>query len=182
MSHEDGDCETGSECFSEGSCYSTVFYSTAGGSYDEFRFQQEVELEEIKVCGGKEEDEEDKDCRICHLNLEESPEVAIELGCSCKDDLAVAHKSCAELWFTIKGNKTCEICNSVAHNVTVLNEQPELGQTQQQSESNEVVVAIPSTASENQSCWQGHRVLNFLLGCMVLAFAVSWLFHFNVSA
>uniref|UniRef100_A0A804HM91 RING-CH-type domain-containing protein n=1 Tax=Musa acuminata subsp. malaccensis TaxID=214687 RepID=A0A804HM91_MUSAM len=50
----------------------------------------------------------DKDCRICHLNLEEAaPEsgVQILLGCSCKNDLAIAHKLCAEKWFKIKGNK-----------------------------------------------------------------------------
>lgn len=50
----------------------------------------------------------DNDCRICHLNLEEAaPEsgVQILLGCSCKNDLAIAHKLCAEKWFKIKGNK-----------------------------------------------------------------------------
>ncbi|XP_022841416.1 uncharacterized protein LOC111365233 [Olea europaea var. sylvestris] len=59
---------------------------------------------EIKVHFEKVE----RDCRICHLSLvSSSPEsgVAIELGCSCKDDLAAAHKHCAETWFKIKGNK-----------------------------------------------------------------------------
>ncbi|KAL4386351.1 hypothetical protein GQ457_09G030190 [Hibiscus cannabinus] len=35
----------------------------------------------------------------------------------CKDDLAAAHKHCAEAWFKIKGNRTCEICGSTARNV-----------------------------------------------------------------
>lgn len=59
---------------------------------------------EIKVSLAKVE----KDCRICHMGLESSSHesgVAIELGCSCKDDLAAAHKQCAETWFKIKGNK-----------------------------------------------------------------------------
>ncbi|KAL0333238.1 UNVERIFIED_CONTAM: hypothetical protein Sangu_1480000 [Sesamum angustifolium] len=50
----------------------------------------------------------ERDCRICHLSLVSSSPgsgVAIELGCSCKDDLAAAHKHCAETWFKIKGNK-----------------------------------------------------------------------------
>uniref|UniRef100_A0A7N0TUC0 RING-CH-type domain-containing protein n=1 Tax=Kalanchoe fedtschenkoi TaxID=63787 RepID=A0A7N0TUC0_KALFE len=51
----------------------------------------------------------ERDCRICHLSLESSdradPDLAIVLGCSCKDDLAAAHKQCAEAWFKIKGNK-----------------------------------------------------------------------------
>lgn len=50
----------------------------------------------------------EKDCRICHLSLESANQesgIPIELGCSCKDDLAAAHKQCAEAWFKIKGNK-----------------------------------------------------------------------------
>ncbi|KAI7993655.1 hypothetical protein LOK49_LG11G01141 [Camellia lanceoleosa] len=49
-------------------------------------------VREIKVHLGRVE----RDCRICQLSLETTnPEsgIAIELGCSCKDDLA-AHKSC----------------------------------------------------------------------------------------
>ncbi|MED6122708.1 hypothetical protein PIB30_042424 [Stylosanthes scabra] len=50
----------------------------------------------------------ERDCRICHLSMDmtnhESGGSPIELGCSCKDDLAAAHKHCAEAWFKIKGN------------------------------------------------------------------------------
>jgi len=51
-----------------------------------------------------------RSCRICHLSFDGSgsnPEsgFTIELGCSCKDDLAAAHKHCAEAWFKIRGNK-----------------------------------------------------------------------------
>ncbi|KAF5747597.1 hypothetical protein HS088_TW05G00322 [Tripterygium wilfordii] len=123
----------GSHCFpdaEEGSCYSQ-FYSTTGGSYDEYSFacvdpeiggcmsesrrassvsdcSVEVGVEggppEMKVHLAKVE----RDCRICHLGLESNSHesgVPIELGCSCKDDLAAAHKRCAEAWFKIKGNK-----------------------------------------------------------------------------
>jgi|UniRef100_A0A2N9IQT5 hypothetical protein len=68
----------------------------------------EVDLEcgvaEAKVHLAKVE----RDCRICHLSMDATnPEsgIPIELGCSCKDDLAAAHKQCAEAWFKIKGNK-----------------------------------------------------------------------------
>ncbi|XP_063940318.1 uncharacterized protein LOC108201810 isoform X2 [Daucus carota subsp. sativus] len=52
----------------------------------------------------------ERDCRICQLSVEmdaahQENGIAIELGCSCKDDLAAAHKHCAEAWFKIKGNK-----------------------------------------------------------------------------
>lgn len=119
----------GSMCFSDaddGSSYSR-FYSTNGGSYDDYSFacvsdvpvdsgrassatDCSVEVEtttgvpEIKVHLAKVE----RDCRICHMGLEsESHEsgAPIELGCSCKDDLAAAHKHCAEAWFKIKGNR-----------------------------------------------------------------------------
>jgi RING-variant domain len=54
-------------------------------------------------------EKEEKNCRICHLSLLEGsgPETGtgIVLGCSCKDDLAAAHRQCAETWFKIKGNK-----------------------------------------------------------------------------
>ena len=59
---------------------------------------------EVKVHLAKVE----RDCRICHLSLDTTNHesgIPIELGCSCKDDLAAAHKHCAEAWFKIKGNK-----------------------------------------------------------------------------
>lgn len=133
--HRRSDASAGdaSVCFSdaeEGSCYSQ-FYSTTGGSYDEYSHARgsdeeidggsdsrrvssvsdcsvEVVIEngvpEIKVHLAKVE----RDCRICHLGLvsdshESGP--PIELGCSCKNDLAAAHRQCAEAWFKIKGNK-----------------------------------------------------------------------------
>lgn len=115
-----------------GSCYSQ-FFSTTGGSYDENSFacvsdaalsrrvssvssasdcsieiESEVGEIEIKVHLDINKVEGEKDCRICHLGLESNSHesgIAIQLGCSCKDDLAVAHKQCAEAWFKIKGNK-----------------------------------------------------------------------------
>ncbi|XP_039070520.1 uncharacterized protein LOC120217504 [Hibiscus syriacus] len=113
-------------CYSdadEGSCYSQ-FYSTTSddcGSDVEIGdvsgsgrvssasdcsvvVQIQNGANEIKVHLAKVE----KDCRICHLGLESNNHEsggAIELGCSCKDDLAAAHKHCAEAWFKIRGNK-----------------------------------------------------------------------------
>ncbi|KAM7265901.1 hypothetical protein ACFE04_003584 [Oxalis oulophora] len=141
----------------------------------------------------KEEDDDDdvvvvveRDCRICHLGLESNSHesgIPIELGCSCKDDLAAAHKHCAEVWFKIKGNKTCEICHSVARNVVGANE---VESADQLTEGNTASATSATSASvpqsETRSFWQGHRFLNFLLACMVFAFVISWLFHFNVPS
>ncbi|KAJ6800780.1 uncharacterized protein M6B38_201955 [Iris pallida] len=41
----------------------------------------------------------------------------IDLGCSCKNDLALAHYACALKWFINHGSTKCEICGSVAKNV-----------------------------------------------------------------
>lgn len=194
----------------EGSCYSQ-FYSTNGGSYDEYSFARvydpeignvsesrraslssesdcsvEVEIEsgvpEIKVQLAKVE----RDCRICHLGLESNSHesgVPIELGCSCKDELGAAHKNCAEAWFKIRGNKTCEICHSIAQNVfgsTDAESTEHSNETNNGTAAGTVLAAVP--AAESRSFWHGHRFLNFLLACMVFAFVLSWLFHFNVPS
>ncbi|CAL0307612.1 unnamed protein product [Lupinus luteus] len=126
----------------------------------------------------------ERDCRICHLSMDmtnHESETPIELGCSCKDDLAAAHKHCAEAWFKIKGNKTCEICGSIALNVAGANE---VQITEQWNEVNDasIVQTGPAPPAETRSFWKGHRFLNFLLACMVFAFVISWLFHFNVPS
>ncbi|KAK9061101.1 hypothetical protein SSX86_018281 [Deinandra increscens subsp. villosa] len=134
----------------------------------------------------------ERDCRICHLSLdltnqdsENENGIPIELGCSCKEDLAAAHKHCAEAWFKIKGNKTCEICGSIAQNVAGANEAELM---EQWNEANDVMSlgtapgGTTNATSDNHNFWQGHRFLNFLLACMVFAFVISWLFHFNVPS
>ncbi|EOA21552.1 hypothetical protein CARUB_v10001959mg [Capsella rubella] len=128
----------------------------------------------------------ERDCRICHMSLDAAnleSGVPIELGCSCKADLAAAHKHCAETWFKIKGNKICEVCGSIAGNVVGI---VEVESEECLNEENGVVNPALRTAgprlAEARSFWQGHRFLNFLLACMVFAFVISWLFHFNVPS
>uniref|UniRef100_A0A0A9D844 RING-CH-type domain-containing protein n=1 Tax=Arundo donax TaxID=35708 RepID=A0A0A9D844_ARUDO len=41
----------------------------------------------------------------------------MDLGCSCKNDLALAHYACALKWFISHGSTVCEICGNVAANV-----------------------------------------------------------------
>ncbi|KDP24520.1 hypothetical protein JCGZ_25084 [Jatropha curcas] len=201
-----------SDAEDDGSCYSQ-FYSTTGGSYDDYSFASvsdpeitdgvvldsrrvssvsdysvEVEIEngngvaEMKVQLAKVE----RDCRICHLGLESNSHESgapIELGCSCKDDLAAAHKQCAEAWFKIKGNKTCEICHSIARNVVGVNDIETVEQSNEPNNATTAAaVSVSVPHSETRSFWHGHRFLNFLLACMVFAFVISWLFHFNVPS
>ncbi|KAL1804698.1 hypothetical protein ACET3Z_027766 [Daucus carota] len=138
------------------------------------------EAQELKVHSEKVE----RDCRICQMSLDfddgdQDSGVPIELGCSCKDDLAAAHKHCAEAWFKIKGNKTCEICNSVAHNVVGPND---VESAEHANETTAAASAPSSSTRETRTCLNGHRFLNFLLACMVFAFVISWLFHFNIPS
>ncbi|CAI9266208.1 unnamed protein product [Lactuca saligna] len=138
----------------------------------------------------------EKQCRICHLNFEASDVDQaededdggggcggggpIELGCNCKGDLGAAHKQCAETWFKIKGNMTCEICGAIAQNVGG-DQTNEASNATVETEAAERSATGPMVvATEPRNFWQGRRIMNILLGCMVFAFIISWLFHFNV--
>ncbi|XP_076900045.1 uncharacterized protein LOC143554070 [Bidens hawaiensis] len=168
------DLECGEQCFSDAEEDGSCFYSTCGDD------------PEIECSVG---DQSIKDCRICHLSLVgDGDGDAFELGCCCKNDLAAAHKHCAETWFKIKGNKTCEICNSIVSNLNEMQMTPSVGVM--------VDVNVEATTTHSSStargggrgrfggggCINGHRLLNFILACLVFAFVVSWLFHFNIPS
>ncbi|KAJ1386729.1 Zinc finger, RING-CH-type [Sesbania bispinosa] len=72
----------------------------------EFSVEEDLDgvVPDVKVHLAKVE----RDCRIFNLSMDMTNHESgtpIELGCSCKDVLAAAHKQCAEAWFKIKGNK-----------------------------------------------------------------------------
>lgn len=53
-------------------------------------------------------DNEEKECRICRLSSEwkfKDGSDFILLGCSCKNDLGIAHRRCAEAWFKLRGER-----------------------------------------------------------------------------
>ncbi|KAK8925881.1 hypothetical protein KSP39_PZI018343 [Platanthera zijinensis] len=106
----------------------------------------------------------ERDCRICSLGLESSfcRELGfpMELGCSCKDDLASAHQKCAERWFKIKGDWNCEICGSMVKNLVEFLVVEKLETT--------VSLIGPSdnaaTATQTERFFQGNRLIGCLLG------------------
>lgn len=118
----------------------------------------------------------DRTCRVCHMGMDKNQD--IELGCACKADLALAHKQCAETWFKIKGNRTCEICGSTARNVVGIED----GEVVDESNEGNPTTTTTTSIQEERNSWPRHRLLNFLLACIVFAFVISWLFHFSIPS
>lgn len=58
---------------------------------------------------------------VCNTDVEmgfdHNEDVLIELGCSCKNDLALVHYACALKWFVNHGSTICEICECIAKNI-----------------------------------------------------------------
>ncbi|XP_050382489.1 uncharacterized protein LOC126799317 [Argentina anserina] len=58
---------------------------------------------------------------ICSADIEmgacQHQDTLLELGCSCKNDLALVHYSCALKWFINHGSTVCEICGRVSKNI-----------------------------------------------------------------
>ncbi|KAJ0231267.1 hypothetical protein HA466_0299410 [Hirschfeldia incana] len=51
------------------------------------------------------------------MGIQQHQDSLIELGCSCKNELALVHYACALKWFLNHGSTVCEICGNAAENI-----------------------------------------------------------------
>ncbi|RYQ82036.1 hypothetical protein Ahy_B10g100611 isoform A [Arachis hypogaea] len=132
-----------------------------------------------------ESSEGERICRICHLASGRSSDATavgtangatstdlIQLGCSCKDELGIAHVHCAEAWFKLKGNRLCEICGETAKNVSGV---ADAGFMEEWNEGR--FMDHDNSSRRFGGCWRGQPFCNFLMACLVIAFVLPWFFR-----
>lgn len=103
--------------------------------------------------GGEDIPEEEAVCRICFVELNEGGET-LKMECSCKGELALAHQDCAVKWFSIKGNKICDVCKQEVQNLPVM-----LLRIPTQTANRRVANAAQQRAAQQYRFWQDIPIL-----------------------
>ncbi|PIA47462.1 hypothetical protein AQUCO_01400246v1 [Aquilegia coerulea] len=102
-------------------CLEIVSNNDDDGNFESLKDQKDVIRSCRKESGVTEFISPTGEIFICNIDLEagsnHNEDKLIDLGCSCKSDLALAHYACALKWFVSYGSTVCEICGSVAVNV-----------------------------------------------------------------
>ncbi|XP_062178395.1 uncharacterized protein LOC133883178 isoform X2 [Phragmites australis] len=103
--------------------------------------------------GGEDIPEEEAVCRICFIELNEGGET-LKMECSCKGELALAHQDCAVKWFSIKGNKICDVCKQEVQNLPVT-----LLRIPTQTANRRIANAAQQRAAQQYRFWQDIPIL-----------------------
>ncbi|XP_068642554.1 uncharacterized protein [Aristolochia californica] len=100
--------------------------------------------------------EEEAICRVCLDGLYDG---GLKMQCSCKGALQLIHEQCAVKWFSIKGNKICDVCGQEVLNlpVTLFRMQSTL-----QRDNNRQLPTIQNSNAELTRAWQDVVVLFFI--------------------
>ncbi|ERM95605.1 hypothetical protein AMTR_s00023p00139440 [Amborella trichopoda] len=123
-------------------------------------------------CAGEGHVEKERVCRVCHLSSDNQSSVTdlIQLGCECLNDLAIAHRRCAEAWFRIKGDKRCEICGVVAENIKGVGSGSFLLEWNHTGGNNR-------GHGEANGLWRRQPLCTFVMASVVISFVLLWFFR-----
>ncbi|EPS61099.1 hypothetical protein M569_13701, partial [Genlisea aurea] len=120
-------------------------------------------------------------CRICQLSGKEVEKELIELGCGCKEELGVSHLHCAEAWFRVKGNRSCEICGEIAKSITAVSDgRRRAAESRRDDDGTERRNSSSSSSSPPARFYNERPLCCLILACLVIAFILPWFFRVNM--
>lgn len=146
--------------------------TSLGGGREDKRPKEEngSHVDDVKI--NEEHLKAEKICRICHLGSEPSSSGSselIQLGCDCRGELGISHRSCAETWFKQRGNRLCEICNKTAKNVRLIKDISIYIRDYHEVRP----MAVGGYDSPREDSRRCKQFCNFLLACLVVGFVIS---------
>ncbi|XP_044948157.1 uncharacterized protein LOC123397681 [Hordeum vulgare subsp. vulgare] len=117
-------------------------------------------------------------CRICQLGDGDLPAESgsgqlVRLGCGCRGEIAAAHRRCAEAWFSVRGNRRCEICGENAANITGWGG----GGKEFMRQWHGMATMDRGSSSKASGLCRTQSFCNFLLACLTIVLVSSWFFH-----